>query len=250
MGLPPSGVSKLTSRLDRLGLVSNVRLGGRRRLALSRRGLALLARRDRASVSRAAQRWSVEPVDGKPPSCWRDVPGARSRPLARTIEHTEAVHRFMAALVRQAKGIPGCRVLQVTPPHHAARYFRYRGRLRAIHPDGFGVVQVTGRTFPFFLEWERRALNPSTMSARLAPYLRYYSSSQPLDAHGHRPLVLLVFEDYLAEGNFLGVARREMERVKVEVPLWVSYRERLEGIGPLGNAWRSPEILEPTTAFA
>ena len=85
MGLSPSGVSKLTSRLDRLGLVSNVRLGGRRRLALSRRGLALLARRDRASVSRAAQRWSVEPVDGKPPSCWRDVPGARSRPLARTI---------------------------------------------------------------------------------------------------------------------------------------------------------------------
>ena len=89
--------------LDRLGLVSRLHLGGRRRQALSRRGVALLARRDRASVSRAIRRWSVEPVDGQAPSGWRSVPGARSRPLARTIEHTEAVHRVMAALTRQAK---------------------------------------------------------------------------------------------------------------------------------------------------
>ena len=250
MGLSPSGVSKLTSRLDRLSLVSNVHLGGRRRLALSRRGLALLARRDRASVSRAAQRWSVEPVDGKPLSCWRSMPGARSRPLARTIEHTEAVHRFMAALVRQAKGNPGYLVLQTSPPHHSTRYFPHRGRLRSIHPYGFGVVRASGKTYPFFLEWERRALNPSTMAARLAPYLRYYSYNRPLDDHGHRPLMLMVFDNFLAEGNFLGVARREMERIGVDVPLWVSYREMLEKVGPLGLAWRNPDVLEPSRAFA
>ena len=153
--LSPSAVSKLISRMH---------LSGRRRLALSRRGLALLARRDRASVSRAIRRWSVEPVGGRSPSCWRSVAGARSRPLARTIEHTEAVHRFMAALTRQAKRRSGFRVLQVSPPHHAARYFRSRGRLRSIHPDGFGVAQAGERTYPFFLEWERRAVNPSTMS--------------------------------------------------------------------------------------
>ena len=88
------------------------------------------------------------------------------------------------------------------------------------------------------------------MSARLAPYLRYYSSNQPLDDHGHRPLVLVVFDDPLAEANFLGVARREMERTGVNVPLWVSYRRMLEKVGPLGLAWRSPEALEPTCAFA
>ena len=38
-----------------------------------------------------------------------------------------------------------------------------------------------GATWPFFLEWERRAVRPSTMSARLAPYLRYYSSHRPTD---------------------------------------------------------------------
>ena len=249
MGLSPSGVSKLTSRLGRLGLVTGASLERRIRLALSRRGIALLARRDRASVGTAVKRWSAEPEDGSPLSSWREVPGSRSRPLARTMEHTQAVHRFMADLVRQAKGNSGYRVLQASPPHQSTRYFPYRGRLRSIHPDGSGVVRAGGKTFPFFLEWERRALNPSTMTARLGPYLRYFSTNRPLDDHGHRPLVLVVFDDFLAEGNFLGVARREMEHAKVNVPLWVSYKEILERVGPLGKAWRNPDVLEPSFAF-
>ncbi len=250
MELSPSGVSKLVSRLSRLSLVTSASLDGRRRLALSRRGLALLARRDRASVSTAVRRWSTESGDGGPVSCWRDVPGTRSRPLARTMEHTQAVHRFMADLVRQAARNRGFSVPQVSPPHHSTRYFPHRNRQRSIHPDGYGAVRVGEKTIPFFLEWERRALNPSTMAARLAPYLRYYSSNRPLDDHGHRPLVLVVFEDFLAEGNFLGVARSEMERARVDVPLWVSYRELLERVGPLGQAWRSPEVLEAICPFA
>ena len=90
---------------------------------------------------------------------------------------------------------------------------------------------------------------PSTMAARLAPYLRYYSSNRPLDDHGELPLVLIVFEDALAEANFLGGARREMERAKVKLPLWVSHRESLEKAGPLGKAWRSPDVLEPVHIF-
>ena len=45
-----------------------------------------------------------------------------------------------------------------------------------------------------------------------------------------------MFDDELAEANFLGVARREMERTRVEVPLWVSHREMVEETGPLGRA--------------
>ena len=249
LGLSPSGVSKLTIRLSEFDLVSIVALEGRRRLALSDGGLSLLARRDRVSVGAAYRRWSVEPLDGEALSSWRDVPGGRTRPLARTIDHTQAVHLFMAALGRQAKGTPGYSVSEVSPPHHASRYFPFRSQLRSIHPDGFGVVRVNGRALPFFLEWERRALNPSTMVARLAPYLRYYSSTRPLDDHGERPLVLIAFEDPLAEANFLGVARREMERLKVRLPLWVSHRDALEKAGPLGKAWRSPDVLEPVSIF-
>ena len=62
--------------------------------------------------------------------------------------------------------------------------------------------------------------------------------------------MLVVFDDASAEANFLGVARREMERTGVNVPLGVSYRRMLEKVGPLGLAWRSPEVLEPTCAFA
>ena len=249
LGLSSSGVSKLTARLGKLGLLSDALIDGRRRLALSDGGLSLLARRDRVSVGAAYRRWSVETMDGEALSSWRDVPGGRTRPLARTIYHTRAVHLFMAALGRQAKGTPGCSVSQVSPPHHAARYFRHGGSLRSIHPDAFGVVRANGRDRPFFLEWERRALNPSTMAARLAPYLGYYSSTRPLDDHGERPLVLIAFEDPLAEANFLGVARREMEHARVLVPLWVSYREVLEKVGPLGKAWRSPDVLEAVRAF-
>jgi len=250
LGLSTSGVSRLTVRLGDLGLLSEVVLDGSRRLALSDRGLALLARRDRVSVGAAHRRWSVESLDGEGLSSWRDVPGGRSRPLARTVEHTQAVHRFLAALARQAKGMPGCLVSQLSPPQHAARYFRYGGSLRSIHPDAFGIARVNGRDLPFFLEWERRALNPSTMTARLAPYLRYYSSNRPMDDHGERPLVLIAFADHLAEANFLDVARREMERANVKLPLWVSSGEALEKAGPLGRAWRSPDALEPVRILA
>ena len=141
------------------------------------------------------------------------------------------------------------KVAQFDPPHHATRYFRYGSRLRSIHPDGFGVVQARERTYPFFLEWERRAVNPSTMAARLPPYLRYYSSNQPLDDHGVSPFVLVVFDESLAPAHFLRVARGEMERTGVNVPLWVSDRETLERAGPLGTAWRNPDIWDPTYAF-
>ena len=249
LGLSDSRTWRLAARLGRLGLVTPVHLAGQRRFALSDGGLSLLARRDRVSVGAAVRRWSVEPMDDEAPASWRDIPGGRSRPLARTIDHTQAVHGFMAGLVRQAKGTKDYRVVQVSPPHHATRYFRYGGSLRSIHPDAFGVVQNGSRTMPFFLEYERRAVNPSTMAARLAPYLRYYSSNRPLEDHGHRPLVLIVFDDPLAEANFLGVARRELERSGVKLPLWVSHTETMEQVGPLGNAWRNPEAMEPSRAF-
>ena len=249
LGLSDSRVWRIAARLEDLRLIVRTSLGGMRRLALGNRGLTLLARRDRASVSTALRRWSVQDQNGEPAAQWREVPGARSRPLSRAIEHTSGVHRFLGDLLRQAKEIPGCRVEQVSPPHHSTRYFRHRGDLRSVHPDAFGVVRSGGKTCPFFLEWERRAVHPSTMAARLAPYLRYYSSNQPLDDHGKWPLVLVVFDDYLAEGNFLGVARREMERTGVNVPLWVSYRELLERVGPLGKTWRHPDALDLNYAF-
>ena len=87
------------------------------------------------------------------------------------------------------------------------------------------------------------------MCTRLAPYLRYYSSKQPLDDHGEWPLVLVVFDNEMAESNFHGVARQEMERAGVDLPLWVSHADILEMVSPLGRAWRDPDVLELTCPF-
>ena len=232
-------LSALLGRLDRLGLVCHADAGGHRRLALADRGLALLARRDRTSVGAARRRWSAEPADPHSPLTWRNVSGSGSRQLLRHIEHTDAVHWFLAALARQARE-GSWKVVQLDPPRRASRYFSLGGRLRSVRPDAFGVLRRDGRNLPFFLEWERRAVRPVTMAARLAPYLRYYSSRRPVDDHGTLPSVLVVFEEELAAGQFLGVARENMRSSGVEVPVWVSHRDLLERVGPIGPAWTSP----------
>lgn len=64
------------------------------------------------------------------------------------------------------------------------------------------------------------------------------------------PLVLIVFDDALAEARFHPVARREMREWRVKVPLWVTHTEALERNGPLGPVWRNPDVLEPSRIFS
>ena len=239
LGVSRARFYEIMAPLTGTGLVRRVAIEGNR-LALSDRGLALLARRDRASVGAARKRWSVEPIGPAAPETWRDVSGRRTRQLLRHPEHTAAVHRFMAALAMQSRSL-GCVLMQLDPPFRASRHFRHEDRLRSVHPDAFGVLRRGSTTWPFFLEWERRAVRPSTMTQRLAPYLRYHSSSQPNDDHGAQPDVLVVLHDDIAQTHFLRVAREQMDRSGVEVPLLVSHRELVESEGPLGRAWLVPD---------
>ena len=242
MGVSRARLYEIMGPATKAGLITRVAVGGRR-LALSDRGLALLARRDRASVSAARKRWSVEPVDADAPEDWRNASGRNSRQLLRNIEHTGAVHAFLASLNRQARP-QGWELSQMDPPFRASRYFRHQGGLRSVNPDAFGVLRRDTDEWPFFLEWERRAVRPVTMAQRLAPYLRYYATPRPLDDHGVQPAVLVVFDDDLAATHFLRLAEKEMARERVEVPLLVSHRELLWREGPLGRAWRSPGSWE------
>ena len=140
-------------------------------------------------------------------------------------------------------------MVQFDPPRRASRFFRHDDRLHSVRPDAFGVLRREGKVTPFFLEWERRAVRPVTMAARIAPYLRYYAANRPLDDHGVAPAVLVVFDDDLAAGHFLRVASDEMRRAGVRVPLWVSHRNALERSGPLGAAWQAPGRWEPSCPF-
>ncbi len=248
LGVNPSRVSQVLARLRSLGLATRVKAEGRGCLALSDRGLGLLARRDRSAVGAARQRWSVAEVDPAAPLDWRNVHGSRSRQLLRNLDHTQAVHWFLAALLSQSRS-QGCGLAQIDPARRATRFFRRDGRLHSVRPDAFGVLTGDGKEQPFFLEWERRAVRPVTMAARIAPYLRYYAGSRPLDDHGVIPAVLVVFDDDLAAGHFLRLADREMRRAGVRVPLWVSHRAALERLGPLGAAWLRPGSFRPDCPF-
>ena len=248
LGVKRSRQAQVTQRLDALGLLLDAAVGGERRLALGDRGLAMLARRDRTSPGDARKRWSAMPRDPEAPLDWPNVTGSRTRQLLRNIEHTGAVHAFVAALARQARS--GSReIVQLDPPRRASRYFRHQGGLRSVHPDAFGVLRRGEDAWPFFLEWERRAVRPATMAARIAPYLRYYSTPRPTDDHGVQPLVLVVFDDDIPLTHFLAVAQAEMERARVRVPLLASHRELVERAGPLGRAWLSTAGDPPDYAF-
>ena len=243
LSLSETRVSRLTNSLEALGLITRP-LEGSGRLALTDRGLAMLARRDRASVGVTRRRWSVSPMDPQGPSEWRNISGGRSRQLLRNIEHTAAVHAFMAALARQSAAL-GWETTQIDPPQKASRHFRHGETLRSVNPDAFGVLRRGPVAWTFFLEWERRAVRPSTMSERLAPYLRYYSSHRPTDDHGIRPHVLVIFHDDIAATHFLGMAQRETAKIGVTLPLWVSHGEAVNAVGPLGRVWRTPGEWEP-----
>ena len=235
LGVSRPRASQVAAALESFGLVVRTHVSGRS-LALTDVGLAMLARRDRTAVGGAKKRWSAAPTDAED---WRSVSGRRSRQLLRDIEHTTAVHGFIAALATQARDL-GWEIGQLDPPIRASRYFRHFGGRRSIHPDAFGVLGKGDNSWPFFLEYERRAVRPVTMAERLAPYLRYYSSHRPIDDHGARPAVLVVFHEDLAATHFLRVALEEMVRTRTPLPLLVSQRGLLEREGPLGRAWLAP----------
>ena len=248
LGVQRSRLSQVTRRLDELGLLLDSNVDGQRRLAVSDRGLVMLARRDRTSVGEARKRWSASLLDADVSLGWRNAAGTRTRQLLRNIEHTAAVHAFVATLCRQARS-RSREIVQLDPPRRASRYFRHQGKLRSVHPDAFGIIRRVENTWPFFLEWERRAVRPATMASRVAPYLRYYTSPRPTDDHGSQPLVLVVFDDDIVLTHFLAVAAREMERARVRVPLLASHRKLVMSAGPLGRAWIARSGDPPDFAF-
>ena len=160
LGVSETRISRLMSPLEGFGLASRIPAAGGR-LALTDRGLAVLCRRDRASVGVARRRWSVNPIDHARPLDWRNLTGGRSRQLLRNLEHTAAVHGFLSALTRQCRAL-AWEIAQLDPPHRASRHFRHDGALRSVYPDAFGVLRRGPAAWAFFLEWERRAVRPAT----------------------------------------------------------------------------------------
>ena len=100
LGVSASRASQVVNPLVGFGLVARPQ-GAGGRLALTDRGLALLAHRDRTSLGVAKKRWSIAAEDARADCDWRNVSGRNSRQLLRNIDHTAAVHAFLAAMTGQ-----------------------------------------------------------------------------------------------------------------------------------------------------
>ena len=244
------GSTRYLERLRELGLVMAVDAEGHRCLVLSDKGLAALARRDRTAVGLARQRWSAAPVKPESTVVLAQRPRLPQPPTAAQ-PGPHPGRPLVPGGAGQSSPVSGLASrAALTRPRRATRFFRHDDRLHSVRPDAFGVLKREGKERPFFLEWERRAVRPVTMAARIAPYLRYYATRRPLDDHGAVPLVMVVFDDDLAADHFLRVAGDEMRRAGVKVPLWVSHRNDLKRSGPLGKAWQRQGTWKPPRSFA
>ena len=189
-------------------------------------------------MATALRHWCAAPA-GK-----RVVRGAKLRHLARAMEHTDAVHDFLARQAVETRATRGAALAVITPSHRAARYFQFEGRTRAILPDASGEVGLGRERLPFILEWERRARHPSKAADRLGPYLRYFSGGSPAEYYEAVPVILVAFDDVGAETQFLLHAGDALRASRFHVPFLTTHAGALSETGALGQSWRSPR--DPT----
>ena len=141
LGITPKHVSKVISRLNRFGLVAERTGRLETSLALSDQALRYIAQKDRIPVHLTLRRWSTAPIDPTAPFHWRNVVGTRARQLLRDMEHTEAVHDFLAQLGNEVRG-GAWELSYLQPPPLAVRHFSHGLERHSIQPDAF--VGITG----------------------------------------------------------------------------------------------------------
>ena len=241
LGVSRARTYQLLDRPLRLGLAVRTRHEGRARYALGDRGLAFHARRDRLATSMALRRWSPSRSGPESPLSWQSVRGSRTRQLARHIDHTAAVHSFIAAMSRQA-GETGGALVEAEPPHRAGRrYPAYGGAYGSVNPDAYGLIETGRGVLHLFLEMERRAGSRSHFIDKLRPYLSYYASGQPLRTFGAWPSVLFVLRDEVAGAGLLRVSAAEADLYEVAevLPILTTTEGLVEEHGPLAAIWTS-----------
>jgi len=210
-----------------------------RRHVLIDDGLRYLARRDRAAVRIALGRWSSR----KRPRSRGSAPviaGTSLRSLDSQLAHQDAINTLAAALSAEAAHSRDHHLLELLPTSRSSIGYRHQGDDYVIHPDATFWLSYRGDRRPYFLEFERRAVSPRRVRARLENYPRYFASGwAALDHAGQLPLVLFVFETRDAEESFLRAAGAH------RLPICTSNLEMIADLGVLREVWRWPPPNAP-----
>ena len=209
------------------------------RHVLADEGLRYLARRDRAAVRMALGRWSPRKrrrSRGAAPV----ISGTSLRSLDSQLDHQDAINTVAAALSAEVARSDDHHLLELLPTSRSSIGYRYQGADYVIHPDATFWLSCQGDWRPYFLEFERRAVTPRRVRARLKNYPRYFASGWAgLDHAGQLPLVLFVFETHDAEDAFLLAAGAH------RLPICTSNLELIDDLGVLREVWRWPPPNAP-----
>ena len=184
---------------------SLVKAEGKRHV-LTDNGLRYLARRDRASVNMVLRRWSA----GRRETSGSNVTtyhGSSLRTIASQMDHHDAVTGFAATITAEAARSDAYEVFDLQPTSRSTIGYTYNDINYVLHPDAAFILGRWGYTRHCLLEFERRAITPKRITARLTNYSRYYRSGwSDRDHGGFEPLVLFVFETAKSERAFQRVA--------------------------------------------
>ena len=209
------------------------------RHVLAADGLRYLARRDRAAVRMALGRWSARKrrsSRGAAPV----IAGTSLRAVESQLDHQDAITAIAAALRAEVAQSDDHFLLELLPTSRSSIGYRYQGDDYVIHPDATFWLSYQGDWRPYFLEFERRAVTPRRVRARLKNYPRYFASGwADLDHAGQLPLVLFVFETHDAEDAFLLAAGAH------RLPICTCNLEMITDLGVLREVWRWPPPNTP-----
>ena len=206
------------------GLIQREKLG----YLLSDAGLTHLARRDRAAVGPALDRWT--PVRDEEGYIGSLVQTAANQHL-----HQAGVTEFCARISAEAARSPGHELLDLLPTQRSQISYEHQWTRYPLYPDASFQLRAHDDWHWCLVEFERRATTPGRVPERLRAYRRYFGSDYVRPDHGGQPpLVLFVFETERAESTFLDTT----EQVN-PAPFLSSNLDVVWEHGVLGRSWRA-----------
>ena len=204
------------------------------RLVLTDDGLRYLARHDRASVNMVLRRWSARLRESNGSST-PTFHGTSLRTIVAQLDHHDAVTSFAATLTSEVTRTEAYEVFDLQPTSRSTIGYKYNDINYVLHPDAAFILGRWGYVRHCLLEFERRAITPKRIRAKLLNYSRYYRSGwSDRDHGGYEPLVLFVFDTLRSERSFLRVAAGINTP-----PLLTSNNKLIVQRGVLGDVWRT-----------
>ena len=217
--------------VHRHGLVVNCGARGSTRYALSDKGIRYIGGRDRISMEKAHDRWSLEiETDRADRVTKRRKSGHTYRGTIPSgflthSQHTDGIHWLVSRLNMARRALlPHMRFEWFLPTHRSRR--QWAGT--AIEPDALVELSYDSPeswrvSVPLMVEYERQAIHPGRSRRRLGRYIRYFRDGQFNVDHGTEPLVLFIFDSERAELRFTMAAAE----IGADLPMYTSNLKRL-----------------------